>query len=137
MRGARLAPGAALLAAVALAGCSGPTEAATAVESPSAVKTAAAAKGTDLTAQVQEAVGEDLVPLVTAATQTEPGRVEVATSITDPRTDDSTEAGQALDICTAASGMADVAHVSVLEADGTTFVVFGHPSFPAGECSEV
>ncbi|PWJ46272.1 hypothetical protein SAMN06264364_1498 [Quadrisphaera granulorum] len=143
MREAFLVPAVGLLAALALAGCSAPTEAAAPAESPSVAEsaapaeTAAAAEGTDLTEQVRAAVGEDLAPLVTSAEQTEPGRVQVDTSISDPRTDDSAEAGQAIYICDAVSGMDAVEHVSVMESDGSTFVVYGHPAYPAGECSEV
>lgn len=115
---------------ILLSGCSGGTD------SPQA-STPAAATGGDVTADVQDAVGGDLAPLVSAAEETEEGRIEVGTSITDPRTDDSDEASDALAICEAVAAMPGITYVSVLEADGTTFALFGHPSVPEGTCGEV
>ncbi len=72
---------------------------------------------------------------VESVTETEPGRWEVQTSITDPRTDDSAEAAEAIAICEAAvEGGADF--VYVLESDGTIYVVYGHPSY-GDTCTEV
>lgn len=74
---------------------------------------------------------------VSAVTKTEPGRFEIHTSIVDSRGDDgSPEALEAIAICEAAVG-AGAAYVAVLEADGTHFVLYGHPSVPAGACGEV
>lgn len=74
---------------------------------------------------------------VSAVTETEPGRFEIQTGIVDPRGDDgSPEALEAIAICEAAVG-AGAAYVAVLEADGTHFVLYGHPSVPAGACGEV
>jgi hypothetical protein len=79
---------------------------------------------------------------VTTATLSEPGRITVQTTITDPRgPDGSPQARAAIQVCQGVVGYlhgAGVAepHVSVMESDGTTFVVYGHPSYPGG-CSEV
>lgn len=70
------------------------------------------------------------------ATETEPGRIEVETSITDPRGGEgSTEAAAAIAICEAAVSLG-ATYASVLEADGTTFVLYGHPSY-GQTCTEV
>lgn len=80
---------------------------------------------------------------LTAATITEPGRLEVATTLVDPRGDDgSPEAQEAIAICEAAVSLLedqDVSdpYVSVLEDDGTTWILYGHPMVPEGECGEV
>lgn len=86
----------------------------------------------DVTAQMQEAAGD----VVTAATQIEESRIEVETTIADPRTGaGSAEAQRAIAVCEAALSLG-VTKVSVFEADGTTFVVAGHPAY--GEaCTEV
>lgn len=120
-----------LLAVLALVGCSAPVD-------PVPVASAAPADpAVDATADVEAAVGETLAPLVFGATRTTEGRVEVATSLIDPRSDGSQEGLDAVAICDALAGLEGVTYVSVLESDGTTFAVFGHPSFPAGKCSEV
>lgn len=76
-------------------------------------------------------------PSVTSVAETEPGRIEIQTSIVDPRgTDGSAAAQEALDICRAAVG-AGATYVALFEADGTHFVLFGHPAVPASACSEV
>lgn len=74
---------------------------------------------------------------VSAVTETEPGRFEIQTSIVDPRGGDgSPEAQEAMAICEAAVG-AGATYVAVFEADGTHFVLYGHPSVPVGTCAEV
>ncbi|WHP18805.1 hypothetical protein [Cellulomonas sp. ES6] len=74
---------------------------------------------------------------VSAVTETEPGRFEIQTSIVDPRGDDgSPEAQEAIAICQAAVD-AGATYVAVFEADGTHFVLYGHPSAPPGACGEV
>lgn len=113
-----------------LTGCSGGTD------SPQASAPAATSSG-DVTTDVQDAVGADLASLVSAAEETEEGRIEVKTSITDPRTDNSDEASDAVAICEAVAAMPGITYVSVLEEDGTTFALFGHPSVPEGACGEV
>ncbi|WP_309079864.1 hypothetical protein [Zhihengliuella sp.] len=130
---------AALIAAAALtvAGCSSPAEEAPA-PSPSPAATASADatdESVDRTDDVKAAAG-DTADLVTTATETEPGRLEIETTITDPRSDGSAEAQDAIAICEAAAGLDDVTYVNVLEADGTSFVLFGHPAVAEGECVE-
>lgn len=74
------------------------------------------------------------------ADETEPGRVLVSTTIVDPRGDEGTvEAQSAIAVCEAAVALLgdSAVAVTVYEEDGTTFVLFGHPSVPDGECGEV
>jgi hypothetical protein len=80
----------------------------------------------------------DSASYVEEATETEPGRVVVETNLVDPGGDDNSPAAAlAIVICNAAVTLGDVDHISVLEADGTSFVLFGHPSVPEGQCTEV
>lgn len=75
---------------------------------------------------------------VESATETEPGRLVVETNIADPRgVDNSTGAATAVAICNAAVSLGGIVHVSVMEADGTSFVLFRHPSVPEDTCTEV
>ncbi|WP_163185912.1 hypothetical protein [Cellulosimicrobium sp. SL-1] len=133
MRRTLAAAGAILALSLTLSACSGdaPDEAtaAPATETSPAAETSAAV---DRTADVQAAAGD----VVTKATETEPGRIEVETTIADPRGDAGGAEGQsAIAVCEAVKGLG-AEHVSVLEADGSTFVVAGHPSY--GEaCTEV
>ena len=68
--------------------------------------------------------------MVTGVEETEPGRWVVHTSIIDPRGDDgsSPEAQKAIAICEKAVELGAV-HVSVMESNDSTFVVYGHPSY--------
>ena len=92
----------------------------------------------DRTADVTAALDVAGAAAITSAEETEPGRVVISTSIVDPRGDNgSAEAVLAVSICDVVSAMPGVEHVSIMEADGTTFVLFGHPSVPAGACAEV
>jgi len=91
----------------------------------------------DRTAELLEAGGEQVwVDSITSATETEPGRIEIQTTIVDPRTDASEEAASAVAACEAAVETLGAAHVSVLEEDGTSFVLYGHPQY-GEECVEV
>lgn len=80
---------------------------------------------------------------LTTATLTEPGRLEVATTLVDPRGDaGSPEAQEAIAICEASVSLLEdlgVSNpfVSVVEDDGTTWILYGHPLVPEGECGEV
>lgn len=67
---------------------------------------------------------------VTDVEETEPGRWQIHTSIEDPRGDDGTseEAQQAVAICEKAVELG-ASKVSVMESNGTTFVLYGHPSY--------
>jgi hypothetical protein len=120
----------ALLLATGLNGCSSDTAPEATTTAPSS---AAPVAESEISTAAQALVGGS----VTAATETEPGRVQLDTTIVDPRGDDgSPEALEALDLCEQAKAIPGVAHVSVLEADGTSFVLAGHPSY--GEnCVEV
>lgn len=90
-----------------------------------------------MTADVRDAAGA-AGDAVTKAEESEPGRISVETSLVDPRGEDgSAEARQAIEICEAAAGIEGVTYVSVLEKDGTSWVLFGHPSVPTGKCAEV
>ncbi|WP_426735542.1 hypothetical protein [Glutamicibacter sp. 2E12] len=90
-----------------------------------------------MTADVRDTAGT-AGDAITKAEETEPGRISVETSLVDPRAaDGSAEAKQAIEICEAAAGLDGVTYVSVLEKDGTSWVLFGHPSVPTGECAEV
>lgn len=143
---AKAALGAAL-AISALAGCGSQSTsdtAATAADKAPSTAQAPAAKGSDLTAQLRAANrGAAWLGAVTEAIETEPGRLEVRTTIVDPRGDDGSPAArQALAVCEAAVDLlarrgADEPRVAVMEDDGTTFVLFGHPLVPDGECGEV
>lgn len=91
----------------------------------------------DRTAELADALA-DTATYLEQATETEPGRLDIQTNIVDPRGDDnSTEASTAVVICNAAVSLGDIDYVSVMEADGTSFVLFGHPSVPEATCTEV
>lgn len=135
MRRTLAAAGAILALSLTLSACSGdaPDEAtaAPATETSTEAETEASAP-VDRTADVQAVAGD----VVTKAIETEPGRIEVETTIADPRSDaGSAEAQSAIAVCEAVKGLG-AEHVSVLEADGSTFVVAGHPSY-GEECAEV
>lgn len=121
-----------LFAVLTLTGCSPP-----AADPVSTASTEPTDTPADATSTVQTAVGDTLAPLVLAATRTPAGRIEVTTSLIDPRSDGSQEGLDAVAICETLAALEGVTYVNVLEVDGTTFAVFGHPSFPRGKCSEV
>lgn len=127
------AAGAILALSLTLSACSGdaPDEATAAPATETSTEAEASAP-VDRTADAQAVAGD----VVTKATETEPGRIEVETTIADPRSDaGSAEAQSAIAVCEAVRGLG-AEHVSVLESDGSTFVVAGHPSY--GEaCAEV
>ena len=103
------------------------------------------ATGRDWTAElVNAAAGEPWADAITSAVETEPGRLEVSTTIVDPRGDDgSPEAQLAIAVCEAAVGLlegagaGEGAYVAVFEDDGTHFVLYGHPRVTEGECTEI
>jgi hypothetical protein len=108
-----------------------------------ATSAAPASDDADVTEGVRaSASGAPWIEQVTAATLTEPGRITVETTIVDPRGDaGSPAAQQALQVCEGvvaymqSTGEAEP-YVSVMEQDGTTYVLYGHPSYPGG-CTEV
>lgn len=91
----------------------------------------------DLTADLQEAA-PDQADLVTAATVTEPGRLQIDTTIVDDRDNGGDDADDALALCNAGLTLLDVddPYVAVMEEDGTHFVIAGHPSY-GNECTEI
>lgn len=101
-----------------------------------------AAEG-DWTEDLRDAAnGKPWAENVTAATETEPGRLEVETDLVDPRGDDgSPEAQTAIEICEVAVSLleddgVEKPYVAVMEQDGTHWVLHGHPAYPNG-CTEV
>lgn len=128
----KLAPAAVAALALSLTSCAG-TQPQPAASSPTTA--AASSSSSDLAGAVSAALADD--PHVTGVESPEDGRVEVSTDLTDPRTEDSAEAGQALAICEAAAEVDGVDYVNVIESDGTSWVLYGHPAHPEGECTEV
>ena len=135
-----------LVCAGALAGCGGESATPTVARTTPAadVRAAETASRGDRTRDLTAAnPGAGWLSAVSEAIETEPGRIEVSTTIVDPRgADGSAAARRALAICRAAQqllvrGGVTSPHVSVLERDGSTFVLYGHPMVPKGECGEV
>lgn len=122
-----------VLALLLAAGLSGCATGATPDAATPAPATSAPAADSEIATAAQALVGGS----VTAATETEPGRLQLDTTIVDPRGDaGSSEALEALALCEQAKAIPGVTHVSVMEADGTSFILAGHPSY--GEnCTEV
>lgn len=104
--------------------------------------TAAAVQPLDRTTEVTSGLPKNLAQAVTKVTETEPGRLEVATTLVDPRGEDgSPEAAEAIKLCEAAMDVLQAEaiakpYVSVLEKDGTTWVLAGHPTY-GPDCTEV
>lgn len=122
--------------ALLLAGCASGTESEP-TASPSPSETVAEVEAKDMTAEVKKAAA-DAGEVIVKAEETEPGRISVETSLVDPKgTDGSAEAQTAIQICEATAALDGVTYVSVLEKDGTSFVLFGHPAVAEGECAEV
>lgn len=126
-----------LLAAVALLAACGPSP------DDAAAEDATSAGGT--VAEPSTSAGDEWTPVdrsadfaewsdvVTSASETEPGRIAVATNLLA----DVDDAAVPMAICRAASELDGVTYVSVAEADGTAWVLFGHPAYPEGVCSTV
>ena len=136
-----LAPCLTLGLALILAGCGSDAKGETTVTTEPTK--AEAFTTSDVTDELRAAnAGAPWVQSVVIATQTEPERVVVETTIVDPRGDDgSDEARTAIQVCEATvtllEGMgAGAPKVSIMEDDGTSFVLYGHPSYPGG-CTEV
>lgn len=106
-------------------------------DAEAAVETPEATEG-DRTQEFKDAnVGAAWVDQVAAVVETEPGRIEVETTLTDPRGDSgSPESQSAIEICEAAVALS-AEYVAVYESDGTSWILYGHPSVAEGECSEV
>lgn len=146
----RLARGLVVSAVLALAGCStSANEAATTPPAPAATSVAPTPTPTEtyvvgipsdiatptggLTDELRAVAG----PQVYEVTENAPGEWEVQTQdIVDPRGEDGSQAAlDAIAVCEAAVGLG-ATKVSVLESDGTTFVVYGHPAY-GDVCTEV
>lgn len=75
---------------------------------------------------------------IKSVAETEPGRIRVETKLVDPRgASGGEEAKSAVAICESVVTLFGPKYVSILEDDGTTSVLFGHPSVPSGACAEV
>ena len=115
-----------------LAGCGSTPD--TPEETPATA--AATTAEVDRTSDIQAAL--DNPEVVTKAVETEPGRLTIETNIVDDREDGGDDAAQAIAICEAGKALLDTTdpYVSVMEADGTSFVIAGHPAYGA-ECTEI
>jgi len=90
----------------------------------------------DITTEVK-AASPALESYVKSATIAEPGRVTVESSLVDPRGDSgSPEALLAIQLCNDVVSMGGISHVSIMENDGATWVLYGHPSH-GNICTEV
>ncbi|MEV8497148.1 hypothetical protein [Micrococcus luteus] len=87
----------------------------------------------DLAGQVQTAVSG--IGHVKGVKSPEEGRVEISTDLKDSGDTGSADAQTAVKICETASKVPGVTYVNVTETDGTSWVLFGHPRYPAGECT--
>jgi hypothetical protein len=125
-----------LLAAITLTGCAGTTKQASPEPQPDWFSDTQSSP-IDVTPKVKEASG-NLSSLIKSATETEPGRLVIKSTVVDPRGAMGSEpAQQAIKICEAVDKAFGYDSISVMENDGTTFVLYGHPMVPAGECGEV
>ncbi|CAN5334501.1 hypothetical protein BH09ACT6_BH09ACT6_04510 [soil metagenome] len=110
---------------IALTGCSAQT-----TPAPAA---ATLLEQIDRTAEVQAVAGTHVI----TAIEVEPGRLNIATDIVDPRGPKGSPAAvEAIAICNAVIQLPDVVHVSVFESDGTTFVLYNHPMV-GNVCAEI
>lgn len=80
----------------------------------------------DITTEIKTVSGEQAIHVIKAA-WTQAGRIEVKTDIVDPKTDSSAEGAKAIAICQAVKDNFEVEMVTILENDGTTFALAGHP----------
>lgn len=131
----------ALFIAGVLAGCSSGSTSTGPTVTTVPASAAAPAADVDKTAEFKAAnTGAPWIDQVTAATETETGRVRIDTTVVDPKGEDgSAPAKKAIAICEAAvaSFGPSYTNISVMEQDGTHFVLYGHPSVPKGACTEV
>ena len=143
----------AFAAAATLTACGGDGDSSATEETTSSPATSspapsstAAAEDPDVTANlVSRANGQPWGATIVEAVRTEPQRLEVQTTIVDPRGDNGSPAAlQALEVCRAAVLIlteegATAPYVRVLEEDGTTFALYTStpaPLVPTGECAE-
>jgi hypothetical protein len=138
------------MAALLLAGCSSsapqtaptaatpaPTTASPSAAAPESIPSSSGEA--DKTADFMTAsANAALVGQIKSATETEPGRISIGTSVVDPRGADGSEAAKtAIAICESAVALFGPSYVAIKEDDGTHFVLFGHSSVPKGTCTEV
>jgi type IV pilus biogenesis protein CpaD/CtpE len=114
-----------------------PTPIATPSPTPTAEQADAAPAPADVTSQVRDA-SPSLESYVKTATSPEAGRITVETSLIDPRGEaGSPEAVLALQLCSdVVANMSGVSYVSIMEDDGSSWVLYGHPSY-GNTCTEV
>lgn len=141
-----------LLAVLLLAGCAAPeptivyvettvtatpTPAVTPTPTPTAPAAAVAPAPADVTGKVRDA-SPALESYVKSATSSEAGRVVVESFLVDPRGENgSAEALLALRLCSdVVANMSGVSYVSIMENDGSTWILYGHPSY-GSTCTEV
>lgn len=80
----------------------------------------------------------ELASAVTSAELEGGSFLRIATTLVDPRGDDGSPAAQqAISICEQARTIEGVEDINLAEADGTSWILFGHPLLPAGACGEV
>lgn len=121
--------------ALLASGCG--SDAATVPTQAPAVQPTVNTADTDRTAAVKAALSDNLAAVVKTAVQSEPGRLQIDTSLVDPRgAAGSPDAKKATAICEAAVAKFGAAHVSVMENDGTSWILYGHPSY-GNTCTEV
>lgn len=117
--------------ALLLTSCSTPAETEQTATTSAAPTSASAA--VDVTDKLKDAAGSAEITALL-----EDGRVTIETDLVDPRGEDgSPEAQHAIEICEAAAALEGVSNVNLYEADGTTWILFGHPMAVEGECTEV
>lgn len=123
--------------ALVLTGCSAEVPAAPAPSPTVSEEAPEASTEKDVTSKVQKIAGE-LGDVVTSAVEKEPGRIDVQTSIVDPRgPDGSRPALDAVRLCNKiVQGIDGLTHVKILEADRTTFAAYGIPIINDGKCGE-
>lgn len=116
---------------LALAGCSS-----TPAPAESPAPTTAEVEAKDVTVDVKKAAG-NMSSLIVSAEETEPGRIEVQTTIVDPRGEDgSRPALDAVRLCNKVVEMGGLTNVDILEKDRTTFAVYGVSIVNDGKCGE-
>lgn len=117
--------------ALLLTSCSSPA----ATEEPATTSSAPTSESAaiDITDKLKDAAGNASITALL-----EDGRVTIETNLVDPRGEDgSPEAQHAIEICEAAAALDGVSNVNLYEADGTTWILFGHPMAEEGKCTEV
>ena len=105
-------------------------------KAPTAEPAPVGPSGDELVSAVESELGPD-IEHVESIDSPEAGRVQITTNLTDPGSATAAESLQALAMCEAAARVDGVTYVNVTEADGTSWVLYGHPSMPEGDCAVV